>query len=476
MENFEFENKKKKKIKKDAIYLCLCVVCLVIGGLGGYFVHDTFFKKQVPQDNQIYDEVAQTIENEFLDTAQSDYSLQERMLAGMVGMLGDPHSSYLTAKLATDLGTSINGSFQGIGVTYIAVDAGAFILQVYKDTPAQKAGLMAGDIMTHVQGTSIAGYDTDKIKEMVQGKSGTEVQIKYIRNGKNYETKAIRGQVETSVAYEIQMTHNKKVGYLQITTFGSSIPNVVENILKDMKEQGVEHLIIDLRGNGGGYLDAAQNLLNLFIPEGETMFRVQPYQGKEIVYQASAHQKYQFKEGYILVDKDSASASEVITGALKEICHYHVVGDTTYGKGTVQTQKTLSNSDILKYTYAKWLTPNGTWVHGKGIQPDDEVHKTSLSDFHIVSMDKSYSFDQVEMQIAYMQEILKELNYSVDRTDGYFSLKTQEALKAFEKDYGLKQDGIYDKNDATILLSALGYHIYHEVEDTQYQKVLELIQ
>lgn len=130
---------------------------------------------------------------------------------------------------------------------------------------------------------------------------------------------------------------------------------------------------------------------------------------------------------------------------------------------------------MLKYTNAKWLTPKGDWVNGKGIKPDYEVKMKSIGDFHVGEMKKSYHFDQVDDNVLFMQEKLKELGYPVDREDGYFSQKTKTALEAFEKDYHLKVDGIYDKNDSMILLSALSYHIYQKTIDQGYQKVEELI-
>ncbi|MBM6797670.1 peptidoglycan-binding protein, partial [Coprobacillus cateniformis] len=128
-----------------------------------------------------------------------------------------------------------------------------------------------------------------------------------------------------------------------------------------------------------------------------------------------------------------------------------------------------------KYTNAKWLTPNGNNINGEGFKPDYEVKSQSINDFHIGEFKGPYQYDQVDDNIQYMQEMLKELGYKVDRVDGYYSKATEEALKSFEKRYGLAVNGIYDKNDATIVLSALLYHIYQELEDAQYLKVTELI-
>lgn len=471
MDNFEFENKKKRRLKKEPIYIGLCIVCLIIGLIGGYSF-------QILQDHSqessssVYDEISALIESNFLDTTDSDYSLKERMLNGMVAGLGDRHSSYLSTSQAEELGTSINGSFVGIGVTFTMVHAGALLLDVYQGTPAYKSGMKKGDIILQIEGTSIASYTSDKVKDTIRGEAGTDVSLHILRNGKEMDIKCTREGVETSVECEIR---DNNVGYLRITTFGESTDSLIETALKNFKVHHVENIVIDLRGNGGGYLEAARSILNLFIPQDEVLFKVVSHQGKETVYKADAHEKYIFKKGYVLVDGNTASASEVMTSALKEILGYTIVGETTYGKGTVQTQAILSDSSTLKYTYAKWLTSKGTWINEKGIVPDEEVDGVTLDDFHVVEVEKELQYDQVDDAIMYMQEMLKELNYSVDREDGYFSKETESALKAFEKDYGLEVNGIYDQDDATILLSALAYHVYYEEEDLQYLKTVDLM-
>lgn len=478
MEKFDFEiehEKKKKKLKKTPLYILGCVLCLVIGGIGGYFVSQTHIIGNKGNSSTLYDQIAEIIDSDFLDTTESKTDIHERMLAGMVAAIGDPHSNYLTNEQANDLGTTINGSFTGIGVTFTTVDVGGLVLDVYQDTPAQKAGILSGDILTHVEGTSIAGYSSDKIKNTIQGESGTTVKIRLLRDGKEKEVSVTRSAVDTAVAYEVRKSGDQKIGYLRLTTFGEGMSAKVELALQLFKAQNIDNLVIDLRGNGGGYLTAAQEVLDLLVPSGETFVKIEPVNGKEEVYKASNRDKYTFKNGYILVDGNSASASEVTAGALKELLNYQLIGEKTYGKGTVQTQKVLSDSSVIKYTHAKWLTPGGTWVNGKGIDPDYEVKNTTMSDFHISEMKKEYQYDQADDNIKYMQEMLKELGYKVDRVDGYFSKATTEALKTFEKDYGLTVNGIYDKNDATILLSALSYHVSNEVEDNQYKKVEELV-
>ncbi len=467
------ENKKKRRVKKDIIYIIACVLCLVIGLLGGYFIHGNTSSEA--NDATIYDEVVSYIEDLYLDTTDSETEISERILSGMVSALGDPFSSYMTSEETEALNTSIDGSVEGIGVSYTTVDAGALIMHVYQDGPASNAGLLDGDIITHVEGTSIAGYSSDKIKNVIQGSSGTNVTLKVLRNGEFKEFTLTRESVETSVYGEVRHLSSQSVGYLQITTFGSTSAELIEVYLQEFVEANVSAIIIDLRGNGGGYLNAVMDILDLFIDEGETLFSIADVNNNTSVYQATDREKYHFDKGYILVDSSTASASEVMSAGLKENLNYQLIGETTYGKGIVQTQITLSDGSTLKLTTQKWLTPDGNWIQGEGLTPDVTVNDITLSDFKIPDMSDSYQYDDVDDNISYMQLMLKQLGYDIDRTDGYFSKYTETIYKQFENDYNLEVDGIFDEDDATILLSALSYQIYQLETDYSYEKVGDLL-
>ena len=474
MEEFEYERKRKRRIKKGPIaVIIVCVLCLACGAAGGFLFARLNPHTLVLADT-IYDELYHKIAVNFLDTTESDVPLSDRLLEGMVDGIGDIHSSYLTSDDADDFASSINGSFVGIGVSFSAIKYGGLILEVFEGSPASKAGLLAGDIITHVEGTALEGSTSDKVKNSILGEKGTKVNIKILRDGKYYDYSIERGSVESSAAHTIRIHDGKKVGYIRLTTFGNTTDQLVEAALKDFKNNNVENICIDLRGNGGGYLNSVVSLLDLFIPKNELMFTV-AYQNKSpIQYKASNRTKYTFKNGFVLVDEGSASSSEVMTSALNEILGYRVIGQTTYGKGTVQTQYDLTNGSTLKLTVGKWLTSKGVWINDKGITPDYVIEGDSSS-FTVDKMETTYSYDQVDSTIMNMQKMLKRVGYQIDREDGYFSLKTKSVLKSFEKDYGLEVNGIFEKKDAMILLSVVAYDLYQESEDLEYAKVLELI-
>ena len=474
MEDFEYERKRKKRIKKGSLaVIIVCVLCLTVGLVGGFLFARLNPHTLVLADT-IYDELYHKITTNILDTTNSELPITERMLEGMVEGIGDIHSSYLTSDDANQFASSIDGSFVGIGVSFSAIKYGGLVLEVFEGSPASAAGLLAGDIITHVEGTSIEGYSSDKVKSVILGEKGTEVSIKVLRDGQYHDYKIKRGSVESSAAHTIRDHEGKKVGYLRLTTFGSTTDHLVETALKDFKANHVENICIDLRGNGGGYLTSVVNLLDFFIPKDQLMFSVTYQNQAPVEYKGSNTTKYTFEKGFVLVDEGSASSSEVMTSALSEVLGYRVIGQTTYGKGTVQTQYSLSNGSTLKLTVGKWTTSQGVWINDKGITPDYMTESESSS-FTIDKMETTYAYDQVDDTIKNMQKMLKKVGYNVDREDGYFSLKTKTALQSFEKKYGLEVNGIYEKKDAIILLSVVAYDIYQESKDLEYEKVLELI-
>lgn len=476
MDNFEFENKKKKRLKREPLYIIACILCLVIGAAGGYFYSRANDTSRKNEKSNISTQIETIINDSFVDVTGLETSLEERMLSGMVAGLGDPYTSYLTKKQSEEFVASINGNFVGIGISFISIDKGALILECFKNTPSIDAGLLAGDFITHVNGTAVAGYSSDKIKSVVQGAENTKVTLKILRNGKEKTIEVTRKSVDSSANYEVKSLDNKKFGLLTINSFGEQTSLVVEKAFKEFKTQGIDDLVIDLRGNGGGFLDAAKNILDLLVEKDKTLFTVQYKTGKkESVYKATDCEKYSFKNGYILVDSGSASASEVTAAGLKDTLGYKLIGSKTFGKGIVQTQAVLTDASVLKYTEARWLTPKGECIQEKGIEPDYEVKQKSLSDFSYAELKQTYKYDDVDNNIETMQVMLKELGYKVDRVDGYFSKQTETVLKEFESKYQLKVDGIYEQNDSFILLNALAYHFYQELDDNVYLKAVELI-
>lgn len=463
----------RKRLSKKGLVV-VCVFCLIVGMVSGIFLSRTTLKTIVYRDS-IYNQVADILRSDYLDTVDTDLSINDRLLKGLVSGLGDPYTSYMEPQEANDLTSTINVSFVGIGVTYSKIDKGGIIVEVFKDSPADKAGIKAGDVITHINGNAIKSYSMDKIKESILGKPETQVNLRVLRLGEYHDISIVRNKVEASLEGEIKTVDGVLHGYVKIVSFGDTTAKLLEERLKMFKDAGVDKLIIDLRGNGGGYLTSVKDILDLFVDEGKTLLSVEYKSEEKTDIKSTSRDKYKFKNGVVLINGESASSSEVMAAAMQELLGYKLIGTKTFGKGIVQTQLVLSNNSTLKYTHAKWLTPNGRCIHNTGIEPDIEIEQMLADDVTLFDLDKEYKYDEVSQYVSALQEILNLLGYKVDREDGYFSLKTKQQLQAFEKKYNLEVNGILQQEDISILLSNLIYELTYNTTDKVYNKAVEVI-
>lgn len=466
----------KKSHFKETIFIILMIICLGIGFLSGYIVRNSSLSLNYQNsDTTILDEAYEILNENWYNPNDTKVNLATNSIAALVASLGDIHSSYFSFEQSVAFNQSVDGNFEGIGVGFSTLNNGIILTKVYRNSPASESKLQVGDLITKVDGDSIVGKNSDEVKQLVQGESGTRVKLTVVRNGKTFDVNVKRGKIETAVYGEVRNNNGKKFGYIEISTFGTTTGEEVEKLLKTFVDKKVDTLVLDLRGNGGGYLVAANEVLNLFVDEGKTIYQMKEKNGAIEKAKANGGNKYHFANNYILVDGQTASASEVVSGALQELMDFKLVGSQTYGKGTAQTQKQLSDGSVLKYTYARWMLPSGTWINGKGLTPDYLVNSPDINNISTAEIEKELTFDCVDARVVSMQKALKILGYDCKREDGYFSNDTVEALKRFETDYHLTVDGKYSDNDKNMLISAVIIYTGDIKNDNQYKRLLELI-
>lgn len=470
----EVKQETKQRPIKEVLIVILIIVCLAIGYFAGYVSKKNVIVKNT-NDRSIINEVYDTLDKYWVNTNDQDVNLNTSAIEGMVAGLNDPHSSYLTSKEAVEFNQTVAGNYQGIGVGFSMVEQGAMITKVYSDSPASKAGLKVGDIITKADGNELAQASTDQVRDYVRGEDGTEVTLTILNNQKTSDVTVTRGALDTSAFYEIRKQGNVSFGYIELSTFGTDTAKQVEIALEMFKKKNIQTLVIDLRDNGGGYLTAATDILDLFFTSDEVIYQMKEKNSAAKKYYAESDKKYEFENGYILVNENTASASELTAGALQSEKGYQLIGKTTYGKGSAQTQKTLSDGSVLKYTYAKWMIPNGTCINGKGLTPDEEVDNVSLSGITTKDVKETLKVDCVNTRIKSMQKMLNILGYSVDREDGYFSVNTQAALQRFETDNHLNVDGEYSQSDKQMLIARMMIYINNHENDKQYDQLMKII-
>ena len=390
------------------------------------------------------------------DIENLESSLLDDAINGMASQDEDIHTQYLDANYANQFLTSMEGSLVGIGVQYSTATDDYIILRVFKDSPAQKAGIQVGDIIRSVNGVKIE--DIEDISSVVKGKEGTRVIMGIQRGGELLAIECIRGAVNTSAnGYIVD-----NVGVLEILSIAENTADVVGDILDNFKKNNVKDIIIDLRGNGGGYLTTIVDIGSYFLPKGSIVLMEENKDGTRIEYKTTKSiDQHTFNKIEILIDGNTASAAEVLTIAMSELLdNVVVIGDKSYGKGTIQTTLPFTDGSMIKYTKAIWLSPKGNSINGVGITPDIlvETPKALLTgtpvDFGSVGV------DSVSEACRVLQVYLEHLGYDVDRVDGYFSMDTLKALQAFEKDYGLEVTNELDEQVLTVVLSKVIYTYY----------------
>ena len=317
-------------------------------------------------------ETYDTIMSEYYKDVDSD-KLIEGAINGMLESLDDEHTMYFDKKSKEEFDSELSGNYYGIGAQIqLTSDETIKITKVFDDSPAKKAGLKEEDVFVSVDGTSVKGKSATEVANMLKSDSVKTSTIVVKRNDKELTFKVTKENITLfSVSSEMLDNHGKNVGYLSVSIFGQKTYFQFKDALTKLEKQDMDSLIIDLRGNTGGYLSTVTNMLEEFIDKGNVIYQIQSSSGvKQYKTVKASEKKYKI---VVLIDGGSASASEIMSAAMKEVYGATLVGQTTYGKGTVQTTKNLSNGSMIKYTIEKWLTPSGKNIDKEGIKPDYEV-------------------------------------------------------------------------------------------------------
>lgn len=298
-------------------------------------------------------------------------ALIEGIYSGYAGALGDPYTEYYDQKETETLLETTSGEFSGIGATLsMSVDSGEItIVNVYKDSPADKAGLREGDILYQVDDKETAEEDLDTVVSWIKGERGTDVTLHVLRSGEEMETTAVRDVIEIqTVEYEMK---NGQIGYIAVSEFDEVTYDQFKTALDDLEAQDMQGLVIDLRGNPGGNLSTVTDMLKLLLPEGVIVSTKDKYGNTEEITCDGSREFT--KPLAVLVNQYSASASEIFSGAIQDYGIGQIVGTTTYGKGVVQQLMDLGDGTYLKVTIAEYYTPSGRSINGTGVEPDVEV-------------------------------------------------------------------------------------------------------
>ena len=346
-------------------------------------------------------EITNLIQNNYYQDVSQE-QIEEGVLHGAVLALGDPYSAYMNVEEKQSYNESLEGAYVGIGVlTTFNSDWQAVIAQVYNNAPAQKAGLQKGDIFVAVDGQKIntmSSKDLSEVTGKIRGEAGTSVEITIERNGQEMSFTVQREEVHITYVTSRMLANN--IGYIKIDEFSGSALEEYQQAVAQLQEQGMQAMILDLRDNPGGFVDYAVEIADELLPKA-TIISVRDKNGNEKQY-TSDSKSMDFPMA-VLVNQNSASASEILTVALKENQRAAIIGEKTYGKGIIQSHFNLSWGGYLKLTTASYYSHNGNAIHEVGVMPDIEVFLPEE-----IQNDPSLLTDETDTQLQKAIEILTQ--------------------------------------------------------------------
>lgn len=444
--------------------LLTAVVTFASYKFGLYFGND-----QQKELNKI-EEAYKQINNDYYKDVDDD-KLTQGAIDGMIKSLDDPYSEYISAKDTTSYNEEISGDFVGIGAEMEMHDGYVRITSPMKDSPAEKAGVKSLDVITKVDDESIKNKSLNEIVKKVRGKKGTTVTLTIKREGKEpFDVKIKRDKIHlTSVDY----TKKKDTGVIAISKFQNKTTKELQSALKQAKKDKVKHVVLDLRNNPGGLLDEVVTSVNLFVDKNKPVIYLETKGDKPQAVETENDKMSGIDdmEYTVLVNKGSASAAEIFAGALQDYKIADVLGTTTFGKGIGQVHKEFSDSSILKYTNMRWLTPNKSYIHKKGIQPDKTIKAPKYEEIEIIDPSKTYQEGDQSKEIKSIKIGLNALGYNINNENDQFDAQLTSQVKSFQSDQDLTANGIFTDDTTKKFIELLRKKI--RSEDKQLDEAIQ---
>lgn len=391
---------------------------------------------------------------------------------GMIDALGDPYSDYLNEQEAKRLNESISSSFEGIGAEIQELNGYISVVSPIKNSPAERAGLLPNDLIIAVDGESIQGMSSSEAVLLIRGEKGTTVTLS-IRRGDSpepFDMKITRDVIPIETVYAEMLEDG--IAHIHITSFSEHTYDELLAAYDEMEQKGMKGLIIDVRQNPGGMLNTAIDISDLFVEGGKNLMQYEEKGLKPEIFPSSDGKKISIPVA-VVIDDGSASASEILAAALKESADIPLIGIKTFGKGTVQSPKDLADGSNLKLTTAKWLTPDGNWIHKKGIEPDYEVPYPPYASLPYLDPSVEMKEGMLTQTVKAAEEMLEAVGYDPGEVDGLFDANTEQAVKELQKDLTVDVDGILSGDTTYGLMGKLRDKI--QKEDPQLVKAQEVL-
>lgn len=382
--------------------LVITLVSSVIMGLSTGYVAYRSNKNYINTGNEYINELVKSYNNitaNYYDNID-EKSLVDAAINGMLNYLGDPYTTYLDKTNTNSLTDALAGTYEGIGIEVSKNENNEIeVKTVFDDTPSSEAGLLVGDVILKINEEDVTTKTTTDAVAIIKSSKSSNIKLQIKRNEEIKDIDVVRKELYLPVvSSELLNQNDKNIGYIAVEKFSETVFEQFSKELNKLEKNSLDGLIIDLRNNTGGFLVGATKMAELFLEKGKVIYSLQSKLDNEVT-KDETDEKRDYKV-YILVNKSSASASEILAAALKYSYGAKLVGTTTYGKGKVQKTSKLNDGTMYKYTSAKWLTPNGDCIDGIGLSPDLNVE---LSEEYANNMTKE---NDNQLQMA-LYEIVK---------------------------------------------------------------------
>ena len=348
------------------VLACFSVLTILNKGKN-YFV----LSKELAKFVDAYDAIV----NNYYKEVDKD-KLVESAINGMVSSIGDEYTSYSDKDVTDNFNEAVNGKYMGIGALIMKSENDLVIYKVFEDSPSYRAGLKDGDIILKLDDKDTKDMSVNDIARIVKNDGNKEVKLLVKRGEENLDITIVKDMVELPVVSGKVINHNdKKIGYISLSIFSSVASEQFNKELVKLEKEGISGLVIDVRGNSGGYLTTVTDIASYFLKKGDIIYKLE-VNDKVTVRKDKTKESRDYPVA-VLIDKNSASASEILASSIKESYNGYVVGTNSYGKGTVQQTLVLSDGSMIKYTIEKWLTPLGNWINEEGVIPTNYVELSS---------------------------------------------------------------------------------------------------
>jgi carboxyl-terminal processing protease len=414
----------------------------------------------------------QLIESRYVEPVNAS-KLIDGAIDGMLQSLEDPYTTYMDQEESKAFYESINASFEGIGATMEEVEGRIVVVAPLKGSPAEAAGIKPGDQVIKAGGKILEGMKVHEAVMLIRGKKGTKAELTIVRNGKEIELTIVRDTIPLETVYS-EMKEDG-IGVIRLSTFAETTAEEYEKAVKELISKGMKGLVLDLRQNPGGLTNAAERIASTIVKDGEPIVQFKRRgQPTEVIRSKHIDIGLDGLPIVALMDGGSASAAEILAGALRESADIPLVGEKSFGKGTAQASVPFQDGSNLKFTVAEWLTPDGGTINKKGLLPDIVVKLPAYASIPLISTDIVMKENDFSDEIKYVQAMLKAAGYNPGREDGFFDKETKAAVLSFQSTQGLDETGIVTGETTKALILLVREII--SANDTQLNKAIDILQ